>query len=375
MCIRDRAVDRSAVRAVDDHAPVAELVAEALDEQGAVVGYVTRRLALLSQVAEQVVRRPFVEACGPDTLSRGFRPQPGHLADESPNRGAELGRAPERVTLPERQPRGHAGSGCDEYAIVGDVLDPPRRRTEREHVAHPRLVHHLLVQLAHPTARRLGTRRVPSRLAVGWASWTRRWCTSRGWATCSRSVRRRGGSRTSPTTAYSSRPLPACPRGSRSGRVTRSGALPSSAPRSGGSSARWPGWRRSPRESGCGPPASTNGRRTTCSATSTSSARRRVTYPTTAPCSSSASATSSATGAWSSTARTALRSTARGLWRWRPGCVRRTGSTSKRCRPTTASCCGCPTPRRTPGCTGWTTVAPRSTRPSCSTRSCSIPMR
>jgi len=155
---RPGAVDRSAVGAVDDHAPVADLVAEPLDEQGSVVGDVPCRLALLVEVAEQVVGRPFVEASRPDTLSRGFRPQPGHLADESPNRGAELGRAPERVTLPERQPRGHAGSGCDEYAIVGDVLDPPRRRTEREHVAHPRLVHHLLVQLAHPTARRLGTR-------------------------------------------------------------------------------------------------------------------------------------------------------------------------------------------------------------------------
>src|SRR5664280_3281654 len=154
---RPRAVDRSAVRAVDDHAPVAELVAEALDEQGAVGGYVTRRLALLAQVAEQVVRRPFVEPRRADALAGGLRRQPGHLADEPPDGGAELGRAPERVTLPEREPRGHAGSGRDEYAVVGDVLDPPRRRTEREHVAHPRLVHHLLVQFAHPTSGRLGT--------------------------------------------------------------------------------------------------------------------------------------------------------------------------------------------------------------------------
>jgi hypothetical protein len=33
---------------------------------------------------------------------------------------------------------------------VGDVLDPPRRRAEREHVADPRLVDHLLVELADP---------------------------------------------------------------------------------------------------------------------------------------------------------------------------------------------------------------------------------
>ena len=36
---------------------------------------------------------------------------------------------------------------------MGDVLDPPGRRAEREDVADPRLVDHLLVELADPRAR------------------------------------------------------------------------------------------------------------------------------------------------------------------------------------------------------------------------------
>ena len=38
---------------------------------------------------------------------------------------------------------------------MGDLLHPPTRRTEGEHVAHPGLVDHLLVELADPPARRV----------------------------------------------------------------------------------------------------------------------------------------------------------------------------------------------------------------------------
>ena len=43
---------------------------------------------------------------------------------------------------------------------MGDLLDPPARRTEGEHVAHPGLVDHLLVQLADPPAGRVPAGRV-----------------------------------------------------------------------------------------------------------------------------------------------------------------------------------------------------------------------
>ena len=45
---------------------------------------------------------------------------------------------------------GWPGAGRDQHPVVGDVLDPPRRRAQREDVADAGLVDHLLVELADP---------------------------------------------------------------------------------------------------------------------------------------------------------------------------------------------------------------------------------
>ena len=80
------------------------------------------------------------------------------------------------------------------------------------------------------------------------------------------------------------------------------------------------------------------GRRQPGLATCTSSARRPATCPTTARSCSSASATSSATGGWCCTARTARSCTRPGRWRSRPGCASGTAAwTCRPCTPTTAS--------------------------------------
>ena len=79
-----------------------------------------------------------------------------------------------------------------------------------------------------------------ARRRAGWASSTRRWSTSPGWATSSRSAPPAGGSRTSPTTGCWSRRRPASPAGCRSGRATRSAAPPSWARPSARSPASWP---------------------------------------------------------------------------------------------------------------------------------------
>ena len=108
---------------------------------------------LLVDVADQVVGGPRVEA-----RRRGARARPAslgmrrELAGEGADRLAELGRAAEGVALPERQPARDAGRGRDQHPVVGDVLDPPAGRAEGEHVADPRLVDHLLVELADPAA-------------------------------------------------------------------------------------------------------------------------------------------------------------------------------------------------------------------------------
>src|SRR5438067_1255957 len=56
------------------------------------------------------------------------------------------------LALPERHRPGKPGRGRDEHAVARDLLDPPRRGAEQEGLPRPRLVHHLLVELADPPA-------------------------------------------------------------------------------------------------------------------------------------------------------------------------------------------------------------------------------
>ena len=76
------------------------------------------------------------------------------LVDRPPRERADrlpqLTRAPERVALPERDRARQPGRGRDDHAVAADLLDPPGRRAEQERLAGPRLVDHLLVELADP---------------------------------------------------------------------------------------------------------------------------------------------------------------------------------------------------------------------------------
>ena len=151
--------------------------------------------------------------------------------------------------------------------------------------------------------RRLPRRRRGRAAAAGSASWTRRWSTSRGSATCSCSARRPGGSRTSPTTGCWSPRRPGSPgqmpfwKGDAPGRPVELGRALGAFLREVGS-ATPRGGRRGP-----GRPGWTSGARPTCWPTWPSSRRPPATCPTTARCWSSGSATSSATGGWSCTRR------------------------------------------------------------------------
>ncbi len=149
-CQTPGCVHASTERRVDGHAPVAELVAEALDDDGAVIGKDARRGPLLGEVGDEVVRRPCVKAAGLESASQGVGIGAG--AQELPERASELDRAADRVSVPERKPGDLAGRGGDENAIRGDLLDSPRAGAEREDIADTRLVDHLLVELAHAVA-------------------------------------------------------------------------------------------------------------------------------------------------------------------------------------------------------------------------------
>ena len=145
---RPRCMHLGAVGRVDHDAPVTELVAEPLDQHRPVGRHRAGRLALLVEERDQVAGGPGVEARVGAALPGLVAGQGRQLAGERPDGGAELRRTAELVTLPERQPPWLAGRRGHEDPVVGDVLDPPRRRAEREDVTDPGLVDHLLVELA-----------------------------------------------------------------------------------------------------------------------------------------------------------------------------------------------------------------------------------
>ena len=138
-------MDAPAVGREHAQAPVADLVAEALDDDRAVARQHARRGLLLEQEVEQVLRRERVEVVV-GLQRRGVlvdRP-----AAERADRLAELLRPPDAVALPERHRARRARRRRDDDAVAADLLDPPRARAEQERLAGARLVDHLLVELA-----------------------------------------------------------------------------------------------------------------------------------------------------------------------------------------------------------------------------------
>ena len=142
-------VHAAAVGGQHADAPVADLVAEALDDDRAVAGHHARRRLLLAQVVEQVAGGQRVEVVV--GLERG-----GVLLDGPAREGAdglaELARPADGVAAPERDGAGRARCGRDDHAVAGDLLDPPRRGAEQEDLARAGLVDHLLVELADAAA-------------------------------------------------------------------------------------------------------------------------------------------------------------------------------------------------------------------------------
>ena len=108
-------VDLRAERGVHDQPPVAQLVAEPLDQQRAVVGEVAGGLPSARPGRLQVRRAPLVEAGGPGALQAGLRRRGADLAQERAERPAQLQRAARGVAVPERHLARLAGGGGDEH--------------------------------------------------------------------------------------------------------------------------------------------------------------------------------------------------------------------------------------------------------------------
>ena len=122
-------MDAAAERREHAQAPVADLVAELLDDERLVGGHDPRRRLLFAQICEEVGGGARIEVVlGGERLGvLGDR-----LAGEGADRAAELGRAPDTVAAPERNRAGNAGGRDDDDAVAGDLLNPPGGRAEQE---------------------------------------------------------------------------------------------------------------------------------------------------------------------------------------------------------------------------------------------------
>ncbi len=138
-------VDAPAVGGEDAQAPVADLVAEALEHDGALAGQHARGGELLAQVGEQVARGALVEVVVALQHLGVLLDGP---ARERADGLAELLGAPDGVALPEGHGAGGAGGGRDDHAVARDLLDPPGGGAEQERLPGAGLVDHLLVELA-----------------------------------------------------------------------------------------------------------------------------------------------------------------------------------------------------------------------------------
>ena len=163
-------MDASAARRQHAHAPVSELVANALDDHRAGIGDGPGGRALIRQVLEEVLApRALSRSCSRgEPFDRGGMGEAQQIAHETTDGEPELQRTSGAVALPERHLPGLAGRGRDEHAVVGDLLDSPRRGAEHEGLARPAFEDHLFVELTDARRSRTGARPVDAvQAAIG----------------------------------------------------------------------------------------------------------------------------------------------------------------------------------------------------------------
>ena len=140
-------------RREDADPPIAEFVGESFHDHGAVVGYRTGCLGLLGEVRDEVACREFVECrVLTEVRDRVVGTRGAQSRGEGPDGPPEFDGAARLIAVPERHPTLFAGRGQHDHAIVGDLIDAPRTRTQDERLAGPALVDHLLVEFADARA-------------------------------------------------------------------------------------------------------------------------------------------------------------------------------------------------------------------------------
>ena len=122
----------------------------ALDHDGAVVGDLAGGGFLVGEKLEQVFGGVGVEVVFGDKAreGRGLR-QTAQFANQSADAAAEFERSTRTIAFPEGHFARLAGSGHDEHAVVGDVLNAPGGGAEDEGLVGVGLEDHLLVEFAN----------------------------------------------------------------------------------------------------------------------------------------------------------------------------------------------------------------------------------
>ena len=209
---RPRRVDAAAERGQDADPPVADLVAEPLDDDGPVGGEGALSL-LVAQEGEEVLRRELIEVVVlAEPRRRARRPTaPTSVRDGCTDLPPELVGPPHALALPERHGTRDAGRGRDEHPVARDLLDPPGGGAEHERLAFPRLVDHLLVEL--PDAAAVADLEDAEEAAVGDRAGVRHREPARARAAADR--RRRCGPRRSADAARRTRRRDSAPRACR----------------------------------------------------------------------------------------------------------------------------------------------------------------
>ena len=126
-------VDAAAEGGEDADAPVAELVAAALDDDGAVVGDSAGGFFLVGEEAHEVFGGAGVEVVFGDKAGEGGGDWQGaEFANHGADAAAEFEWAAGAIAFPERHFAGFAGGGRDKDAVVGDFVDAPGGGAEDE---------------------------------------------------------------------------------------------------------------------------------------------------------------------------------------------------------------------------------------------------
>ena len=148
---RQRPVHPQPIGRVQDHPPVAELVAEPLDQQAW-----CRWAPCRWPCAD---RRAAATGCRWRSRRNPLRAQRSSKSSRSRPASSPVNApiaAPSSAGRPTPSPRqngsraGCPGRGDHQHPVVGDLGDPPTGGTQRDDVAGPRLVDHLLVEFAYP---------------------------------------------------------------------------------------------------------------------------------------------------------------------------------------------------------------------------------